>query len=293
LISDASIKFSVNIELDILYKIDANHMTTFIAEQAYVDPRAEIDNDVEIGPFCVIGPGARIGHGTHLVGNVTIMGQVTIGSHNHIYPGAVIGAEPQDASYQGSDTQVVIGNHNMIREGVTVNRGSEKEDGITYIGNHNFLMANAHVAHDCHVGSHTVIANGSLLGGHVHIDDHATLSGSTCVHHFVTIGRFAFIGGLSRVIHDVPPYMLVDGQPARPKCINVVGLKRNAFSAEDIGYISEAHRLLYRAKVGLEQAQESLLSNDQLTPEVNQVLQFVQNQRDGEHGRAREQRRAA
>ena len=268
-------------------------MAAFIAEQAYVDPRAEIDCDVEIGPFCVVGAGVRIGKGTHLVSNVTIMGQVTLGCHNHIYPGAVIGGEPQDASYQGSDTQVVIGDHNIIREGVTVNRASEKEDGITYIGSHNFLMANAHVAHDCCVGNHTVIANGSLLGGHVHVDDHATLSGATCVHHFVTIGRFAFIGGLSRVIHDVPPYMLVDGQPARPKCINVVGLKRNAFSPETIGCISEAHRLIYRAKLGPDEAQESLLSSDQLTPEVQQVLQFVHNQRGGEHGRARERRRAA
>ena len=268
-------------------------MAAFIAEQAYVDPRAEIDCDVEIGPFCVVGPGARIGRGTHLVSNVTIMGQVTIGCHNYIYPGAVIGGEPQDASYQGSDTQVVIGDHNIIREGVTVNRASEKEDGMTYIGSHNFLMANAHVAHDCCLGSHTVIANGSLLGGHVHIDDHATLSGATCVHHFVTIGRYAFIGGLSRVIHDVPPYMLVDGQPARPKCINVVGLKRNAFSAEAIGSISEAHRLIYRGKLSPDQARESLLLEDQLTPEVEQVLQFVQDQRDGDHGRARERRRAA
>ena len=272
-------------------------MTTFIAEQACVDPRAEIDQDVEIGPFCVVGPGVRIGQGTHLVSNVAIMGQVTIGCHNHIYPGAVIGGEPQDASYQGSDTQVIIGDHNLIREGVTINRASEKEDGVTYIGSHNFLMANAHVAHDCCLGSHTVLANGVLLGGHVHVDDHATLSGAACVHHFVTIGSFAFIGGLSRVIHDVPPSMLVDGQPARPKCINVVGLKRNAFSAEAINAISEVHRLIYRSKLTPGQARDRLMSSHDLThelsPEVEQVLQFVQDQRDGEHGRARERRRAA
>ena len=268
-------------------------MTTFIAEQAFVDPRAEIDHDVEIGPFCIIGPGAKIGRGTHLVGNVTIMGQVSIGRHNHIYPGTVIGGEPQDASYQGSDTQVIIGDHNRIREGVTINRGSEKEDGITRIENHNFLMANSHVAHDCYLGSHIVLANASLLGGHVHIEDHACLSGCACVHHFVTIGRFAFIGGLSRVIHDVPPYMLIDGQPARPRCINVVGLKRNAFSSQSIACISEAHRLIYRTKVGLEEACNRLRSDDQWTPEVAQILDFVQNQQDGEHGRARDGRRAA
>ena len=154
-------------------------------------------------------------------------------------------------------------------------------------------MANAHVAHDCCLGSHAVIANGSLLGGHVHVDDYATLSGATCVHHFVTIGRFAFIGGLSRVIHDVPPYMLVDGQPARPKCINVVGLKRNAFSAASISSIAEVHRLIYRDKLSPDQARAHFLSGDTMTFEVEQVLQFVQDQRDGEHGRARERRRAA
>ena len=127
----------------------------------------------------------------------------------------------------------------------------------------------------------------------MHVDDYATLSGATCVHHFVTIGRFAFIGGLSRVIHDVPPYMLVDGQPARPKCINVVGLKRNAFAATAIGSISEVHRLIYRDKLSPNQAREQLISDDKITPEVEQVLQFVEDQRDGEHGRARERRRAA
>ena len=127
----------------------------------------------------------------------------------------------------------------------------------------------------------------------MHVDDYATLSGATCVHHFVTIGRFAFIGGLSRVIHDVPPYMLVDGQPARPKCINVVGLKRNAFSATAIGSISEVHRLIYRDKLSPDQARDRFVSEDKITPEVEQILQFVQDQRDGEHGRARERRRAA
>ena len=268
-------------------------MTTFIAEQASVDPRAEIDHDVEIGPFCIVGPGVRIGRGTHLVGNVTIMGQVTIGCHNHVYPGTVIGGEPQDASYQGSDTRVIIGDHNLIREGVTINRGSEKEEGVTRIGNHNFLMANAHVAHDCYLGSHVVLANSVLLGGHVRVDDYASLSGCACVHHFVTIGQYAFIGGLSRVIHDVPPYMLIDGQPARPRCINVVGLKRNSFSGTSITCISEAHRLIYRTKVGLEEAKNRLKANDQWTDEVARLLDFVQQQQDGEHGRARDGRRAA
>ena len=268
-------------------------MATYVANQAAIDPRAEIDDDVEIGPFCIVGPGARIGRGTRLIGNVTLMGQVTIGQYNTIYPGTVIGAEPQDISYGGSSTEVVIGSRNVIREGVTINRASEKEEGLTVIGNHNFLMANAHVAHDCRLGNRIVIANGTLLGGHVHIHDHASLSGSACVHHFATIGSYSFVGGLSRVIHDVPPFVLVEGQPTRPRCINVVALKRNDFSAEAIRCLAEAHRLIYRAKVGLDHSREILRGNHQLVPQVNQLLDFIQNQQEGKHGRAREQRRAA
>ena len=239
-------------------------------------PRAEIDDDVEIGPFCVIGPNVRIGRGTRLENNVTLMGRVTLGEHNHLYPGVVIGGEPQDISYRGSDTQVIIGDHNIIREGVTINRGTEKEDGVTSVGNHNFLMACCHVAHDCKLGNHIVIANGTLLGGHVHVHDHASLSGAVAVHHYASIGSYSFISGCSRVLHDVPPFMLVEGHPARPRCINVVALKRNDFSPEVINCLAEAHRLLYRAKVGLDHAREILRGNDQLVPQVNELLSFIQ-----------------
>jgi UDP-N-acetylglucosamine acyltransferase len=268
-------------------------MAGFIADNVSVHPRAEIEADVEIGPFSVIGPDVRIGRGTRLENNVTVMGRVTIGQHNHIYPGVVIGGEPQDISYRGTDTQVTIGDHNLIREGVTINRGSEKEDGITAIGNHNFLMACTHVAHDCKLANHIVIANGTLLGGHVHIHDHASLSGAVAVHHYASIGSYSFVGGLSRVLHDVPPFMLVEGHPARPRCINVVALKRNQFSPETIESLAESHRLLYRAKVGLDHAREILRGNDQLVPQVNHLLAFIQQQQEGKHGRARERRRTA
>ncbi|MFP6613188.1 MAG: acyl-ACP--UDP-N-acetylglucosamine O-acyltransferase [Pirellulales bacterium] len=264
-----------------------------ISNQAAIDPRAEIDDDVEIGPFCVVGPHVRIGRGTQLENNVTLMGDVTIGAFNHVYPGAVIGAEPQDVSYQGSPTKVQIGDYNIIREGVTINRATEKEKGVTSIGCHNYLMASCHVAHDCNLGDHIIIANSSLLGGHVCIEDYASLSGCVCVHHFATIGSYAFIGGLSRVIHDVPPFMLADGQPTRPRCINVVALKRNDFPSDVIAALAESHRLIYRAKVGLDHAREILRGNQQLLPQVNQLLAFVQTQQEGKHGRARERRRAA
>jgi UDP-N-acetylglucosamine acyltransferase len=268
-------------------------MAGYVADNVSIHPRAELDDDVEIGPFCTIGPHVKIGRGTRLENNVTLMGHVTLGRYNHIYPNVVIGGEPQDISYRGSDTQVMIGDHNLIREGVTINRGTEKEDGITAIGDHNFLMANSHVAHDCKLGNHIVIANGTLLGGHVHIHDHASLSGGSAVHHYGSIGSYAFVGGLSRVLHDVPPFMLVEGHPARPRCINVVALKRNDFSSEIISCLAEAHRLIYRAKVGLDHAREILRGNDQLVPQVNELLSFIQHQQEGKHGRARERRRAA
>ena len=175
-------------------------MASLIAHNASIDPRAEIDDEVEIGAFCVIGPHVRIGRGTKLESHVTLMGRVTIGQNNHIFPGAVIGGHPQDISYRGSDTQVVIGDHNVIREGVTINRATEKEDGVTTVGSHNFLMACCHVAHDCRLGDHIIIANGTLLGGHVHVQDHASLSGAVAIHHYASVGSYSFVGGCSRVL---------------------------------------------------------------------------------------------
>jgi UDP-N-acetylglucosamine acyltransferase len=268
-------------------------MTAIISERAFVDPRAELDDDVEIGPFCVVGPDVTIGRGTRLLNNVTLTGCVTIGEFNQLYPGVVIGAEPQDLSYRGSKTRVEIGDRNVFRECVTVNRATEKEEGVTTVGSGCLVMACCHIAHDCHVGDGVVIANGTLLAGHVRIHHHATLSGSIGIHHFTTVGSYSFIGGMSRVLHDVPPYMLVEGNPSRPRCVNVVALKRNNFPTEYIQALNEAHRLIYRAKVGLDHAREILRSDGQLIPPVNHLLNFIQEQQEGRHGRARERRRAA
>ena len=260
---------------------------------AVVEPGARIADDVQVGPHCVISGLAEIGRGTLLANNVTIMGDVRIGERNQIFPNCVIGAEPQDLSYQGSRTRVVIGADNLIREGVTINRATEKEDGETSIGNANFLMACSHVAHDCQIGDHVIIANGTLLGGHVRVHSHASISGAVAVHHWATIGSWSFVAGLSRVLHDVPPFMLCEGMPARPRCINVVALKRGGFGQEAIDAITETHRLLYRAKVGIKSAAEILQSQGMLLPPVVQLLDFLSNQQDGRHGRARERRRAA
>ena len=215
-------------------------MATYIAENASVDSRAEIEDEVHIGPYSVIGPDVKIGRGTRIANNVTLSGIVVLGEDNEIHPNVVIGGEPQDLSYRGTDTRVEIGHFNTIREGVTVNRASEKEDGVTRLGDHNYLMAGAHVAHDCKLGNHIVMANGTMLGGHVHVNDYASLSGSVAVHHFATIGSYSFIAGLARVLHDVPPFMLVEGAPARPRCINIVALKRNDFPADVINALGRS-----------------------------------------------------
>jgi UDP-N-acetylglucosamine acyltransferase len=268
-------------------------MGTQIAANAVVDPRAELDSDVEVGPFCVVGPEATIGRGTQLIGNVHLMGRVTLGQHNRLFPGVVVGGEPQDLSYRGEPAEVLIGDYNVIRESVTINRGTKKEEGITSIGDQCFLMAGCHIAHDCRLGDRIVMANATLLGGHVHVHNDATFSGGVAVHHFATVGSFSFISGLSRVLHDVPPFMLVEGSPARPRCVNVVALKRNDFPDDIVQALAEAHRLLYRAKVGLDHAREILRGNGMLIPTVNHLLSFVQIQHEGRHGRGRERRRAA
>lgn len=266
-------------------------MATLIADTACVDPRAELDDDVEIGPYCVVGPDVKIGRGTRLISHVNIMGVTELGEGNVVSPFVVIGGDPQDVSYHGEPTRVIIGDHNILRESVTVNRATLKEDGITRMGSHNFLMAGAHVAHDCKLGDKITIANGTMLGGHVHVESFATLSGGIAVHHYVTVGGYCFIGGQSRLLHDVPRYMLVDGNPSKVRCINVVGLKRNGISSESIEALHEAHRLIYRAKMGLKHAAELLESHGHNAPEVQGLLEFIQAQHDGRHGRARERTR--
>lgn len=268
-------------------------MATYVAEHVSIDPRAEIDDEVFIGPFCVIGPHVRIGRGSRLENSVTLMDHVTLGEDNRIFPGAVIGAEPQDVSYHGTPTQVVIGDRNIIRECVTIHRATEKEDGVTVVGSDNFLMAGSHVAHDCKLGNHIILANAALLGGHVHVHDHASVSGGAAVHHYATIGSFAFVAGLSCVRTDAPPFMLVEGYPARPRYVNIVALKRNNFSSQTIEALSQAHRLLYRSKVGVEQSRDILRRNGHMTPEVQHLFDFLDAQQGGRHGRGRERRRAA
>ena len=268
-------------------------MTAFIHKQACVEDGAVLGDGVYIGPFCSVSSDTKIGDGTHLESNVSIIGKVTMGRNNRIFPGVVIGGDPQDITYKGSQTQVVIGDNNVIRECSTVNRASEKEDGITSIGSNCYFMATAHIAHDCKVGNNVIMGNCSMLGGHVHVHDNATLSGFVGVHHFGSIGSYSFVSGVSRVLHDVPPYMLVEGVPTRPRCVNVVALKRNNFPADVIKALNEAFRLFYRSKVGLEKAREILGSKNMMVPAVENLFSFIEYQQDGRHGRGRDRRKAA
>ena len=241
----------------------------------------------------MIGPKAKIGRNTKLTNSVTILGDVTLGEDNLVSPGAVLGGEPQDLSYRGTNTKVVIGDRNVIRECVTVNRATEKEDGYTRVGSDCYLMGNVHIAHDCRIGDRVIIGHGSMLGGHVHVDHHATLSGGTGITHYAAIGCYAFVGAASRVLQDIAPYMLADGSPARARCINIVALRRNDFDQQVIDAINEAYRLMYRARVGLANCEEILESKGHLLPEIRHFLDNVATSQAGRHGRGRELRRKA
>jgi UDP-N-acetylglucosamine acyltransferase len=267
-------------------------MATMIADTACIDPRADIADDVEIGPYCVIGPDVRIGRGTRLLGNVYVMGHTTLGENNILHPFVVLGGEPQDYSYKGSPTRLEIGDGNVFREAVTIHRGSEKETGLTRIGSYNYLMANVHIGHDCVLGDRILVANNTMFAGHIHVESFASISGAVGLHQWVSVGAYSYVGGLSRIVHDVPPYMLVEGNPSKVRCINVVGLKRHNISAESITALHEVHRLLFRARMTAKHASEVLDAHSHLCPEVQRLLAFIENQQQGKHGRGRERGRA-
>ena len=266
-------------------------MEAQISPLSQVDPSAKLGKGVVIGPFCVVGPNVTIGDYTQLASHVVLMGTTTLGAHNKLYPGCVIGGEPQDVSYQESETEVLIGDNNLFREGVTVNRGAEKEDGITRIGNRNMFMANSHIAHNCRIYDDVILVNGVLLGGHVHVHDRAIVSGNTVVHHFSTIGRLAFVSGGCRVPHDIPPFMLAAGSDNPTlKTLNIVGMRRAGISETSIDTVKTGFRMLYRKRKTMAEVQAHFDETlDGVIPmELSQLLQFIEAQRAGKLGRARE-----
>jgi UDP-N-acetylglucosamine acyltransferase len=271
-------------------------MAIQISNLAQVAPQAELGDDVEIGPFCVVGPHVRIGAGTVLQSHVSILGHTTIGCDNRFFANSVIGGEPQDLSYRGAPTRVEIGDFNVFREGVTVSRGAEKDDHVTRIGNHNMLMSNTHVAHNCHLHNHVILVNGALLGGHVVVYDRAIISGNSAVHHFSSLGTLSFIGGCSRVPHDVPPFMLASGgDDFQIRTINLVGLQRRSMPLETIKILKRAHRLLFREFKNLNVARQILHEElaGEIPAELQTLFEFLEAQSRGHLGRACERRRAA
>jgi UDP-N-acetylglucosamine acyltransferase len=266
-------------------------MANRISPLSDVHPQAKLADDAEVGPFCVIGPHVTLGAGCRLISHVTLVGHTTIGQRNQFWPGCVIGAEPQDISYFGADTLVTIGDGNTFREGVTVNRGADKEDGVTRIGSNNFLMANAHVAHNCCVQNNAILCNGVLLGGHSHVQDFAIISGNSVVHHFATVGTLAFVSGGCRVPQDVPPYMLSAGSD-NPEIVtvNLIGLRRRGTSDATIHIIRQAFRMLYREHRRLPEVRQIFAERHPgpLPQEVHTLLDFVEASARGKNGRARE-----
>ncbi|MFW6032997.1 MAG: acyl-ACP--UDP-N-acetylglucosamine O-acyltransferase, partial [Phycisphaeraceae bacterium] len=210
-----------------------------------IEPGAELADDVVVGPFCHVGPKVKIGPGTRLVSHIAIHGRTTIGSGNTIWPHTLLGGDPQDLKFAGEDSELIIGDHNDIRENVTIHRGTAVGGNVTRVGDHNLIMAYVHVGHDCLIGSHIVIANAVQLAGHILIEDHANIGGGAAVHHFVTICRYAFIGGMTRIVQDVPPFMVVEGIPARVRKVNTVLLKRHHFEDQHVAALKDAFRRLF------------------------------------------------
>jgi UDP-N-acetylglucosamine acyltransferase len=242
---------------------------------AIVDPGAQLDSSVSVGPYTVIGPHVRIGAGTTVGPHTVIEGHTTIGRDNRIFQFASIGAANQDKKYAGEPCELVIGDRNTIREFVTFHIGTVQDRGVTRIGDDNWIMAYTHIAHDCVVGNRTTLANNTTLGGHVELGDWVTVGGLTGIHQFVKVGAHAMVGFASAVSQDVPPFMLVDGNPLTVRGYNVVGLRRRNFSAARLAAVKQMHRLLYREGNTLEQAGAAIEALAAGTPEAAQDVAMM------------------
>lgn len=235
---------------------------------AIVDAKAEVDAGVTIGPYTLVGPHVKIAAGTTVAGHVVLEGHTTIGRDNRIWQFASIGAANQDKKYQGEPTELVIGDRNVIREFTTLQVGTVQDKGRTTIGNDNWIMAYCHIAHDCVVGNHVTMANSTTLAGHIELGDWVTVGGLVGIHQFVKVGAHAMVGFQSAVSQDVPPFMLVDGNPLAVRGINVVGLRRRDFSAGRIAAVRQMHKLLYREGRTLESARAAIEALGQSAPEA-------------------------
>lgn len=246
---------------------------------ALVDAAAQIDASVTIGPYAVIGPHVVLGAGTTVGAHCVIEGHTTIGRDNRIFQFASLGAAPQDKKYAGEPTRLVIGDRNTIREFCTFNTGTVQDQGVTTIGDDNWVMAYVHIAHDCVVGNQTILANNATLAGHVQVDDYAIIGGLTGIHQFTKVGAHVMAGFASHISQDVPPFMMVDGNPLAVRGLNLEGLRRRGFSPERLAAIKQMHRLLYRQGLTLEAAHSAIAALPAAHPEaaadIAQLLAFL------------------
>lgn len=256
-----------------------------ISPLAIVDPRAVLAEDIEVGPFCIVGPDVTLGAGNKLLSHVVITGVTTIGRDNVFHPHCVIGGPPQDVKYRGESTRLEIGDANTFREASTVNVGTEKGGGVTRVGSHNFFMINAHAGHDVQMGDRCTISNNVMIAGHAVIGDNVVMAGGAGLHHFVTVGDYAFLGGYCRIHHDVPPFVKVsDDDDIRG--VNVVGLRRGGFGADDIEAIEQAARALFygRSRPFARVLEEFDMSNG-VNLHVKRLVEFLRRRDLGKHGR--------
>jgi len=248
---------------------------------AIVDSGARIGANVAIGPYSIIGPDVEIGDNTEVGPHVVIKGHTRIGRDNHIFQFCSLGEIPQDKKYAGEPTRLEIGDRNTIREFCTFNLGTVQGGGLTSIGDDNWLMAYAHIAHDCHVGNKTIFANGASLAGHVTVDDWVIFGGFTGVHQFCRIGAHVITAASSLVLQDVPPYLMVAGNTAQPYGIHVEGLKRRGFTSEAISELKRAYRTLYKSGLLLEEAKAQLADQARTAPDVQRMVDFLASSKRG------------
>lgn len=252
-----------------------------IDARAIVDPSARVAADVQIGAFSIIGANVEIGAGTWIGPHVVIHGPTRIGANNKIFQFSSIGEAPQDKKYNGEPTGLEIGDNNVIREFCTINRGTVQDQGVTRIGNDNWIMAYVHIAHDCQIGHNTIFANASSLAGHVRVDDFAILGGFTLVHQFCSLGAHCFTAMSSVISKDVPPFVMVSGHMAEAHGLNIEGLRRRGLSQETLRTLRQAYKILYRSSLTVPQAIEKL---DELVadcPQVGVLIEFLRRSQRG------------
>ena len=254
-----------------------------IHPSAIIHPKAKLSPDCHVGPYCVIGEHVEIGDGCKLHSHVIVGGHTKLGINNEVFPFASIGLKTQDLKWKGGTTRTEIGDCNTFREYVTVHSATSDGDS-TRIGSHNNLLAYSHVAHDCQIGSNVVMSNGSTLAGHVIVHDHAILGGLTGVHQFCRIGRMAMLGGYSKVVQDIPPFMIADGNPAATRTVNKVGLTRNGVSEETQGALRQAYKTIFREGLTVAKAIETMENDLQQVLELKELIEFM---RTSERGLAR------